>query len=274
MLTGRSKIIGLVVAYLDNHFYPTILELLSCALEREGYHVLVFMAGRDSEDVDTVVEQILDYQVDGLVLGSVGLRSDLAERCRASGVPVVLFNRRIEADGQLAVVSDSHAGGRMAAEHLIGIGCARIGHIAGWDGASTQKDREAGFLEGLENAGMRLFAREVGDFRFARAKEAARRMFRQTPRPDGVFVANDYMAFGVIDVLRAELGLSVPGDVAVIGFDDVPSAAWPAYALTTIRQDPEAMVAATVSALVTEIGGGIAHPPDPLPVTLVRRRTA
>ena len=274
MLTGKSKIIGLVVAYLDNHFYPTVLELLSEALEREGYHVLVFMAAHSADDVEDVVSQILDYQVDGLILASVSLSSDLADRCRASGVPVVLFNRKLEAEGELAVVSDNRMGGRLAAEHLISLGRTRIGHIAGWEGASTQRDREAGFMEGLRTAGLGLFAREVGDYRLPRAKEAARRMFDTPDRPDAVFVANDYMAFGVMDVLRSELGLRVPGDVALIGFDDVPSAAWPAYGLTTIRQHAEAMVATAVEALLSEIGGTEVTSPAPLPVTLIRRESA
>lgn len=274
MLTGKSKIIGLVVAYLDNHFYPTVLELLSDALEREGYHVLVFMASHTASDIEDVVSQILDYQVDGLVLASVALSSDLADRCRASGVPVVLFNRMLETDGELAVVSDNRAGGRMAAEHLVQAGRTRIGHIAGWEGASTQRDREAGLMEGLRAAGLGLFAREVGDFRLNRAQDAARRMFDADAPPDAVFVANDYMAFGVLDVLRAELGIRVPEDVAVIGFDDVPAAAWPAYGLTTLRQDAAAMVDATVKALLAEIGGQVAVAQTTLPVTLIQRKTA
>ena len=274
MLTGKSKIIGLVVAYLDNHFYPTVLELLSEALEREGYHVLVFMASHTAGDVEDVVEQILDYQVDGLVLASVALSSDLANRCRASGVPVVLFNRKLETAGELAVVSDNHAGGRMIADHFVSRGYRRIGHIAGWEGASTQRDREAGFMEGLRAAGLGLFAREVGDFKLNQAKDAARRMFDTEARPDAVFVANDYMAFGVMDVLRTELGLSIPEDVAVAGFDDVPSAGWPAYSLTTIRQDAPAMVNATVDALLSEIDGKEAAQLPALPVTLVRRNSA
>ena len=99
-------------------------------------------------------------------------------------------------------------------------------------------------------------------------------MFDTPDRPDAVFVANDYMAFGVMDVLRPELGLRVPEDVALIGFDDVPSAAWPAYSLTTIKQDAEAMVTTTVNALLSEIGGTEVTSPAPLPVALIRRGSA
>lgn len=274
LLTGKSRMIGIVVAYLDNQFYPTALELLSSELEKQGYHVLVFMASQTAGNIDKVVAEILDYQVDGLILASIALNSGIAAQCQARDVPVVLFNRRQDADGSLAVVSDNREGGRLAAQHLVARGCKRIAHIAGWEGASTQRDREAGFMEGLRAAGQGLFAREVGDFQPEPARAAARRMFKGGDRPDAVFVANDYMAFVVMDVLRSELGLKVPEDVAVIGFDDVPVAAWPAYDLTTVRQDCAGMVGETVSSLMAQIGGQDVLPPAPLPVELVKRRTA
>ena len=272
LLTGRSRIIGLVVAYLDNHFYPKALEQLSTALEAQGYHVLVFMASQSAGNIERVTEEILDYQVDGLVLASVTLSSDLANRCRALGVPVVLFNRRQGEPGELAIVSDNRAGGRLAAEHLLACGCRRIAHIAGQKAASTQADREAGFLEGLAAAGVRPLARAIGNFDLTQARAATLELFDRDDRPDSVFVANDYMAFAVLDTLR-EIGLDIPGDVAVIGFDDVPAAAWPTYDLTTIRQDSAAMVAATVETLMAAIEGN-AEPRDELPVRLVIRSTA
>ncbi len=271
LMTGRSRMIGLLVAYLDNHFYPIVLEQLSNALQARGYHVLVFMASQAEGDLDRVAEEILDYQVDGMILASVAMTSDIAARCRASGVPVVLFNRRQGEPGELAVVSDNYAGGRLVAEHLLALGRKRIAHIAGWAGASTQADREAGFLDGLRAGGAALFAREVGDFRPELAKKAARRMFAGPELPDAVFVANDYMAFVVMDVLRAELGLSVPGDVAVASFDDVPTSAWPSYDLTSVRQDARAMVAATTELIVARIEGRAAVAPAALPVELIVR---
>lgn len=270
----KSKMIGLIVAYLDNHFYPTVIELLTNTLEREGYTVLIFMVARGSDDVDDVVHQIIDHKVDGLILGSVVLNADLAQRCRCCNVPMVLFNRTPHVQGDLAVVSDNRMGGRLAADHLIGLGRKRIGHIAGCQDACSQRNREIGFVEGLRAANLELFAREVGDYRIHRAKHAARRMFDTPNRPDAVFVSNDYMAFCVMDVLRSELGLSIPEDVAIIGFDDVLTAAWPAYSLTTIRQDAKAMVLATVATLLSQINGTAPDCLAPLPVSLVRRSTA
>lgn len=272
LLTGQSRMIGLVVAYLDNQFYPGVLEQLSAALEAQGYHVLIFMAAQTAGNVEEVAEDILDYQIDGLILASVALSSNLAQRCRARGVPVVLFNRHQE-DGELSVTSDNYAGGRLAARHLIDRGARKIGHIAGWEGASTQADREAGLIDELTAAGLQLHARAIGDFHPETACKAAREMFAADDPPDGVFVSNDYMAFPVMDVLRYEMGLRIPQDVAIVGFDDVPVASWASYDLTTIRQDSSAMVDATVRSLLASIEG--TQPRSSLiPVQLVERSSA
>ena len=260
LITGRSRMIGLVVAYLENYFYPEAVERLSKALQDEGYHVLVFITAMSAETVDQLAEDILDYQVDGIVLMSVSMSSDLAARCQATGVPVVLFNR-MQDDARLsAVTTDNVAGGRAVAELLVSLGHERIGYVAGFEGASTQRDRELGFRDGLARAGRTLAAREVGNFRYEEAQGAARRMFARPDRPDAVFVCNDHMAFAVMDVLRFELGLKVPADVSVAGFDDVPPARWPAYDLTTVRQDVDAMVAEAVATLIGSIGRGTAEP--------------
>ncbi len=256
MVSGKSRIIGLVVAYLDNHFYPEALEKLSNALQEKGYHVLIFMASQTAGNVDSVVQEILDYQVDGIIAASVALGSDLSKRCREAGVPMVLFNRSQDDETMSAVTSDNRAGGRKVAEFLLAGGHERIAYLAGWDGASTQRDREAGFLEGLAAAGRQLYARQLGNYRTEQAREATRALFvgrSQEERPDAVFAANDHMAFAALDVLRFELGLSVPDQVSVVGYDDVPLAAWPAYNLTTLRQPANQMVRHTVDLLLSMI---------------------
>ncbi|GHA32843.1 LacI family transcriptional regulator [Devosia pacifica] len=258
--SGKSRIIGLVVAYLENYFYPEALERLSASLQKEGYHVLVFMAAPTETDVAQVVQEILDYQVDGIVLASTEMTSVLAERCEANGIPVVLFNRAQEDPRLSSVSSDNRTGGRMLANLLVAGGHERIAYIAGTESALTQRDREAGFREGLAAAGRDLFAREAGDFKFEQAQTAARRLFNAPQRPDAVFVANDHMAFAVMDVARFELGLSIPDDVSIVGYDDVPIAAWPAYNLTTVRQDVEAMVRETVAMLMGAMANKLDEP--------------
>jgi DNA-binding LacI/PurR family transcriptional regulator len=258
--SGKSRIIGLVVAYLENYFYPEMVERLSADLQKEGYHVLIFLAPVASANVDQIVRELMDYQVDGIVLASVAMSSDLAARCKATGLPVVLFNRRHTDPSLSSVTTDNFAGGRAMADYLCSLGHQRIAYIAGFSGASTQIDREAGFVAGLADHGQTLFARAEGNFDHAAAQAAARDLFARPNRPDAVFVANDHMAFAVMDVLRFELGLRVPEDVSVAGFDDVPPAAWPAYNLTTYRQHADQMVAETVALLMFSINAGEAEP--------------
>lgn len=255
MVKGKSRIIGLVVAYLENFFYPGTLEKLSNALQDQGYHVLVFLTNQTEQNIDDVMEEILDYQVDGIVMASVGMSADIASRCEQAGVPIVFFNRSQDIDGITSVTSDNYSGGRKMANFLLEGGHKRIGYIAGWEGASTQRDREAGFRAALHDAGHEIFAREVGEFDGEKAREAARKMFDvdAKDRPDAVFVANDHMAFAVMDVLRQELKLRVPEDVSVAGYDDVPPAAWLGYDLTTMRQRANSMVEETVDVLMEQI---------------------
>jgi len=276
MITGKSRMIGLVVAYLDNQFYPEAVERFSNALQERGYHVLIFMASPTVGDgVQAVMEEILDHQVDGIVLASVSMSSSLSTHCAAHGIPVVLFNREQNDPRMSSVTTDNHTGGRTIAAHFAGLGHRRIGYIAGHEQASTQRDREAGFRAGLADAGLSLATRAVGGFVYADAREAALAMCAGADRPDALFVCNDHMAFAVMDALRYDLGLRVPHDIAVAGFDDVPIAAWPAYDLTTYRQPINRMVARTVDLLMQRIDDP-AHGADRTKLTgalIVRRST-
>ena len=276
VVSGKSRMIGLVVAYLQNQFYPEAVEKLSNAFQARGYHLLVFMTSKTEGDVSHVVEEILDYQVDGIIAASVAMSSDLLQRCAAAGVPVVSFNRSQDDASLSSVTSANYAGGGKVAEFLMQTGHTRIAYIAGWEGASTQRDREAGFVETLGKAGRKLWCRGVGNFVMEDAKQATRAMFANgfadgfanggfangiEQAPDAIFVANDYMAFAVMDTLRFELGIKVPEQVAVVGYDDVPAAAWAAYNLTTVRQPTNRMVMATLDILLDRIEGDGTHAP-------------
>ena len=260
LITGRTRIIGLVVAYLENQFYPMALELLSRALQARGYHILVFMAENSTERVAQVMSELLDYQVDGIITASVAMSNDLTARCDGAGIPVVMFNRGQD-DARLSeVTSDNVNGARRAAEFLIKGGHKRIAHVMGWQGSSTGRDRAEGFKQAMQAAGLQPFAMVDGTYSREKAAAVTRELCQGPERPDAIFVGNDHMAFAVMDTLRHELGLRVPQDVSVVGYDDVPMAAWPAYGLTTIRQPVNRMVEATVAALLNQIEGGSSAP--------------
>ena len=259
MVSGKSRIIGLVVAYLENQFYPVALELLSNALQARGYHLLVFTAPNSTEGVDKVIEDLMDYQVDGIIAASVSMSSDLANRAHAADIPVVLFNRGMEGEGLSNVTSANLAGARMATDFLIQGGHRRIAHIAGWQGSSTGRDRRQGFEAAMEAAGLTPFAVIDGMYKRPIAMQCARQLATGTARPDAIFVGNDHMAFGVIDALR-DLGPTPGKDISIVGYDDVPLAAWEAYDLTTVRQPVNRMVDATVTILMDQIENRASSP--------------
>ncbi len=250
LLTGRSHMIGLVVAYLDNYFYPEVVERLSNALQKEGYHVLIFMVAQTAKNVDKVVEEILEYQIDAIVTASVALSSELTEKCENAGVPVVQFNRIQHHSSFASVTTDNYLGGCLIAKHLIEEGYRSFGYIAGWEGASTQRDREAGFSQHLKEHGFNISARAVGNFRNEQARDAAHSIANNSKIPEAVFVANDAMALMVMDVFRFELGLKIPDDVGIVGYDDVPPAKLASYDLTTVSQPVSQMVEQTVFLLM------------------------
>jgi DNA-binding LacI/PurR family transcriptional regulator len=273
---SRSCIVALVISYLDNQFYPLVIEKLSQKLQRHGYRVLMFISG--VEETDCILNDILQYPVDGVIMASVKLSPTLAARCTDSGVPVVLFNRLPDVSAYArhatsSVTSDNARGGRLAAEHLLARGHERIAFLAGLEESSTNVDRERGFRETLEAAGQALHRRAVGHYDFERAKQATRELFAAQLWPDALFIANDHMAIAALDVLRSELGVRVPHDVSVVGFDNVPQSAWDAYGLTTISQSIEAMVSATVDILLEQLYEGGPPRNVVVPCCLVERRT-
>jgi DNA-binding LacI/PurR family transcriptional regulator len=185
-----------------------------------------------------------------------------------------MFNRGQDDPRLSEVTSDNIAGGRTVANFLVAGGHQRIAHIAGWQGSSTGRDRTLGFLEALSAHGMEPVASVDGMYNRDTAAAVAREMFGRAERPDAVFVGNDHMAFAVMDVLRFELGLSVPGDVSVVGYDDVPIASWPAYDLTTIRQPLDQMVTNTVDTLLSRLEGDTAPRRVLIPGPLILRGSA
>ena len=282
LITQRSRIIALVMSYLENQFYPLVIERLSQKLQKQGYHVLMFISDLndidDTDDTDDVLAEILQYQVDGIVMASTMLSSDLAKNCADSGVPVVLFNRVADTSALArhttsSVTSDNYRGGRMVAELLLVRGHRRIAFVAGLENSSTSIERERGFTEALREGDVSVFRRAVGHYSFEGAQQATRALFAGADRPDAVFVANDHMAIAAMDVLRFELGLRVPQDVSVIGFDDVPQAAWGAYQLSTVVQSVEEMVDATVALLHEQMQGEVRPRNVVLPCRVLERQS-
>ena len=134
MISGRSKLIALVTPHFDNYFYAPAMQRLSREIQERGYTNLLFMS--DNNDTDDIVQRILQYQVDGIIVSGVSLSSSQADLCAKTGIPVVLFNRYSTSLPASCVVSDNRKGGKLVAEYLIK-GChQRIAYIAGEENSS------------------------------------------------------------------------------------------------------------------------------------------
>jgi DNA-binding LacI/PurR family transcriptional regulator len=255
LITNRSRIIAVVMAYLENLFYPDVLEELGRLLVKENYRLLLFTGLKDG-DSDPVFDQLMQYRVDGIILASTSLSSDLSEECAAAGIPVVLFNRTTERDAVSSVTTRNHDGGRRVGEFLLAGGHKRFGYISGLESSSTNRDRFAGYREVLAAAGHDDITVGVGNYNRSEAEAAARAMLARKDRPDALFVANDHMAVAVMDVARHEFGLSIPDNLSIVGYDDVGAARWTSYGITTMSQPIEGMVEATVEILMDQISSG------------------
>ncbi|MEL6587528.1 MAG: LacI family DNA-binding transcriptional regulator [Pseudomonadota bacterium] len=258
--SGQSFRIGVVLAYLENSFFGDMLQRLSKALNAQGYSVTVYFSGNSPEEVDGIVGDLLADQVDGIVIASVSLSNALVSRVQNASIPCVLLNRGQTDPHATMVTAANQDGARMATQFLIDGGHRRIAHIAGWQQSLNGRDRQAGFLAAMDQAGLTPIACIDCHFRRQVAMDETRALFAQDITPDALFVATDHMAFGVLEVLRQELGLRVPDDVSVVGYDDAPMAAWGTFDLTTVRQPLRRMIEQTVALLLERIQGG-----DPAP---------
>lgn len=251
--SGQTFRIGVVLAYLKNGFFAEALQRLSKELNAQGYSVTVYFAGNSAEEIDDIVDGLLADQVDGIVLASISSSNTLVQRVRKSGIPCVLFNRGQTDPDASMVVASNYDGAKRATEFLLQTGHKRIAHIAGWRGALNGIDRREGFWAAMQDAAIEPIACIDCHFRREVAMDETRKLFESKTPPDALFVANDHMAFGVLEVLREELGLRVPEDVSVIGYDDAPMARWKTFDLTTVRQPLSQMIEATCRMLIAGI---------------------
>lgn len=235
MKTRRSHTIGVVVADITNPFYPQLLEAVSHALDQAGQRMLLWNSAGPGEH--SALQAIREGSVDGLLFTTVIEGAAPLAEALMHEEPVVLLHRGLENAECDQVVSDNFAGGSTIADYLVEAGHKRIGFLQGPELPSTAVHRERGFRQRLAELGVELRTDLVGraGFEHDAARELTRSMLQVPAPPTAVFCANDLAAFGAIDGARS-LGLRVPDDVWVLGYDDIAMAAWDSYDLTTVHQ--------------------------------------
>jgi DNA-binding LacI/PurR family transcriptional regulator len=276
LITRQSNIIGIVMADLTSPFSPHVLEKFLQRLQAIGRQVLIFDTAPD-EKIDYLLDQVLQYRIDGLIITSATISSHMADQCTSNGIPVVLFNRYELGAKVSAVCCDNVEGGRLVANLLLDAGHRRLAFVAGREDSSTSIDREKGFGDRLRERGVAHWQREsAGAYWYEAGYEVACRLLSGADRPDAIFCASDSLAFGVMDAARNRCQVAIPEELSIIGFDDIPAAAWASYALTTVRTPVRRMIDATLKLLLDQLEGQpVAEPAvNLIPGELIQRTSA
>jgi DNA-binding LacI/PurR family transcriptional regulator len=274
LIKHSTKIIGIVLVRFANPFYWQVFEQFTQRLQQHGYYTLLLNATQDQQ-IEETLPMALQYQVDGIIITSSTLSSQMADEAARAGTPVVLFNRYELTTTASAVCCDNVDGGRLVADALLDAGHTRLAYIAGEESSSTNRDRERGFRDRLMERGHSLWLREAGlEYTYRAGYAAAQRILARQPWPEAIFCASDLIALGAMDCAR-HLGAKIPDDLSIIGYDDIDMAGWPAYSLTTVRQPTSKMVDTTIDVLLHAINNPEAEAVSKwIPTELVRRNSA
>jgi DNA-binding LacI/PurR family transcriptional regulator len=272
----RSWSVGLLLADIANPWFPELVRGVEDVLWSAGINLVLCNTDYQDEKEDAYLRHLVDKQVDGLILASTGAQSAAVARLQAEGVPLVMLSRRHASVATDYVGMDNAGGTAAAVGHLVGLGHRRIAFIAGRIGSSAAAERKEGFRQAmLAHLGAAPPALiEQGDYSIASGSAAARRLLARDPPPTAIVSANDFMAYGAIEV-ATRAGLSVPGDLSVTGFDDILVSALSLIGLTTIRPPTWRLGAAAAELLLKRVGKKAGGPRDSiiLPSELVIRAT-
>ncbi|WP_169952632.1 LacI family DNA-binding transcriptional regulator [Microbispora sp. H11081] len=274
LVEGRTHLVGALVADLHNPFYAEFLDGLQESLHGDGLRLLIGSGRWDPAFEDEAVEAFLELRVDGLVLLGVAPSSDTLAEAAAYTPTVVVGERDVELEGVDIVVDDDQLGARLAVDHLVELGHRRIAHIEGAP-SSAARCRCEGYLVAMRRHALAPYIMvEHGDFSEEGGRRAALALLKRDPRPTAIFAANDMVAMGVLTA-ASELGLRVPEDISVVGYDNTHLAAVTHVSLTSVDQPRRAMgrsAAALLSDRITE-PGKTARLRQVTPQLVVRRST-
>lgn len=274
LIQARSNLIGLVGTALQQPFHASLLASISAALLADGFQCMLLNAADVDDDVGAVMARVLEYRVAAIVVMTGTPPARIVEECLNNGVPVVLVNKLLPELAVDTVIADHAAGGRMAAEQLIAAGCRRLAVVSSAAATTSLVGRIDAFRSRAATARtkVRLWQKHAAtDYQTGR--EAALALLERQDI-DGVFCVSDLLALGFLDAARFERGRRIPEDISVIGFDDIPQAAWGAYRLTTFRQPVADLTAAVMSAIRRRTDTPLAsHDMQTVPVHLVPRST-
>jgi LacI family transcriptional regulator len=270
---GRTRTVGMLVPTLTWPWMGEVLQGVVDTVESAGFGLLLFTCNRGDESMRQFASQVSASSFDGLLVIEPEGTIDYIAELYARGLPVVLIDDRDNRPQFPSVGTTNHEGGASAARHLLDLGRRRPLVITGPPQFGCTLERQLGFAEAFEAAGVPLEPRLVfeGDFTFDRARDIVRQTIERGLPFDALFAHNDLSAAGAITALR-EVSVRVPDDVVVVGFDDLDIATHTDPPLTTVHQ-PLREMGSTAAKLLLEHFAGAPLPAQAqiIPTTLIVR---
>lgn len=276
LATRSTRRIGIVADQLTNPFYPELIAPLHDALAQAGFGTIL-LTDRDNARADH--SALFDGSVDGVILTAGSMDSDLPTRLASRGIPVVLANRSNRAgDGPPTadeVVPDNSSGARAVADLLVSCGHRRVGCISGPKNTTTARERVLAYRDALAQHGIGLapLLTVHGPFSHATGYSGFADLMTAAEPPTAIFCANDVIAIGALNHAH-RMGIPVPGEVSLVGFDNIPVAAWELIDLSTVDVNLTAMAVQATKLLLSRISDQ-ARPPARkiIPTQLMLRNT-
>ena len=272
LVSGQTRLLALLVSDISNPFYPQLAKSVEDEAKKDDYTVVICNTADRTAETRRYAQRLLQQGLDGVIHASVArdekvLLSLIGDRRR-----VVFTNRPPASTSVSYVVSDNRSGAAELTRHLLALGHRRIGFIAGPPYARNAIDRRAGFLESISQVPGATPLVTEGDFSVRGGGTAARQLMKAAPRPTALIATNDSVALGAWDALT-DLGLAVPGDVALAGFDGVQLAGSRLFDLTTVDQHIDQLGRRAVRVLLQQLreGAGGAPVHEVLPTQLLLR---
>ena len=259
LTTGRTKLIGLISDNFHNPFFLTVFDQFTRLLQDRGLRpLLVNLSGET--DPEASVRMMRQYSVDGVIVASSTLPPVFSKAFGQAGLPVVhTFGRRAANPDVHVVGIDNVACGRMAAKALINRGYRRLGVLGGPQNATSTQDRMSGFLaEASAHEGVTTSHSFAAAYTFEAGRTEMQRLL-QGDVAEAYFCGDDVLSIGALSAVR-DAGLKVPGDVGLIGLNDMEMAGWENINLTTVRQPIEAIIEASVELIVAMLEEGLSAP--------------
>lgn len=253
--TQRTFTIGLLLSDIQNPFFTTVVRGVEDVALKRGYHLFLCNTDEDPEREDEYLYELAKKQVDGLIVASAA-PSDSARKLRSRDLPIVLMDRELSGVDADTIRVDNREGMRLIAEHLFSLGHRRIGLISGPLEKISGLERYEGLRDSLAAFGLELDESLVwfGDFKLESARAAVRRLAGSADRPTALVVANNQMTLGALLEI-GELGVRIPDDLSVVGFDDMEWAPLVNPPLTTVAQSAYELGVGAVRMLLDRIEG-------------------